>query len=104
MAEKQLSYGRDETIPHEKRLSELRPGESGTVARLELDGAQRRRLMDLGLVPGTRITVAFASPLEDPKAYQVRKALIALRDEQARRVVVTSGAAGSPNPEEHDKR
>jgi|SRR5690606_33468753 len=103
MAEKQRFDGRQETAPREKRLSELHPGESGTVARLELDGAQRRRLMDLGLVPGTRITVAFASPLEDPKAYQVRKALIALRDEQARQVVVTGGA-GSSNSEEHDKR
>lgn len=104
MAEKQLANGRKETIPHEKRLSELHPGESGTVARLELEGAQRRRLMDLGLVPGTTITVAFASPLDDPKAYRVRQTLIALRDEQARQVVVTSGAAGSSDSEEHGER
>jgi len=46
-------------------------------------GMERRRLLDLGLVPGTRVVAEFASPAGDPVAYRVRGALIALRTQQA---------------------
>ncbi len=76
------------TATAERRLSELRTGERAYVTRIDLDGPQRRRLMDLGLVPGTVVSVEFASPLGDPRSYRVRQALIALRNEQAHHVVV----------------
>lgn len=76
------------TATAERRLSELRAGERAYVTRIDLEGPQRRRLMDLGFVPGTAVTVEFASPLGDPRSYRVRQALIALRDEQARHIVV----------------
>lgn len=69
-------------------LADLAPGQSGIVARLEVEGEQRRRLMDLGIVPGTSVTAELVSPLRDPIAYRIRGALIALRDDQARRVVL----------------
>lgn len=47
-------------------------------------GVQRRRLLDLGLVPGTRIVAEMPSPTGDPTAYRIRGALIALRREQQR--------------------
>ena len=75
---------------NERRLDELKPGQSGTVKRLEVTGAQRHRLMDLGLLPGTVITVAMDSPLGDPTAYRIREALIALRRDQARLIVIDS--------------
>ncbi len=64
-----------------ERLDALRPGEEGVVVALgaQLQGAQRRRLLDLGVVPGTVITAEFASPSGDPMAYRIRGALIALR-------------------------
>jgi ferrous iron transport protein A len=74
----------------EKRLDELKPGQRGTVKRLEVTGVQRRRLMDLGLLPGTIVTVAMDSPLGDPTAYRIREALIALRKVQARLIVIDS--------------
>lgn len=66
-------------------LSSLRPGERGEVIEISRAsrGAQRRRLMDLGIIPGTIITVEMRSPGGDPTAYQVRGATIALRKEQA---------------------
>lgn len=82
--------GTGEILAGERRLSELRRGESGIVSRLDLDGAQRRRLMDLGIVPGTEIVMAFASPLGDPKSYRVKQTLIALRDQQASHVILKS--------------
>lgn len=67
------------------RLSELAPGESARVVRLSAScqGPERRRLLDLGLVPGTVVKAEFTSPGGDPVAYRVRGALIALRRSQA---------------------
>lgn len=71
-------------------LAELKPGASARVVRLAaaLQGPQRRRLLDLGVVPGTLITVAFSSPGGDPAAYMIRGALIALRRTQAELIQV----------------
>lgn len=67
------------------RLSDLVPGESARVVRLAAacQGPERRRLLDLGIVPGTIVKAEFASPGGDPVAYRVRGALIALRRVQA---------------------
>ncbi len=46
-------------------------------------GAERRRFMDLGILPGTKIKAEMRSPSGDPTAYIIRDALIALRHEQA---------------------
>jgi DtxR family Mn-dependent transcriptional regulator len=66
-------------------LSSLKTGEEGEVLGISraCRGAQRRRLMDLGIVPGTLISMAMASAGGDPKAYNIRGAMIALREDQA---------------------
>lgn len=69
-------------------LDELGPDNSATVVALDIRGPQRRRLMDLGLLPGTEVRVDMTSPLGDPTAYLVRDGLIALRRSQARAVRV----------------
>ncbi len=71
-------------------LNYLQPGEQGQVLALSprLRGADRRRMMDLGILPGTTIGVEMNSPSGDPTAYLVRGALIALRQEQARLIHV----------------
>jgi len=62
-------------------------------------GVQRRRLLDLGLVPDTRIVSEMASPTGDPTAYRIRGALIALRRDQQRwirvRDIVEDADAGA---------
>jgi len=72
------------------RLSGLSPGESAEVVALAVAcrGAQRRRLLDLGVVPGTRITSELRGPSGDPTAYRIRGALIALRNDQAAQIYV----------------
>lgn len=71
-----------------RTLADLKPGETGIVAALRVSGADRRRMMDLGIVPGTSITAAMRSPLGDPTAYRVRGALIGLRRIQAERIEI----------------
>jgi DtxR family Mn-dependent transcriptional regulator len=59
-------------------------------------GAQRRRLLDLGVVPGTEIEAELPSASGDPVAYRIRGALIALRRQQAEWIEVAPVAAGIP--------
>jgi Fe2+ transport system protein FeoA len=69
-------------------LSVLKPGSSAVIDHLTLEGEERRRLFDLGMVPGTRVTAEFRSALGDPVAYRIRGALIALRKAQASQIVI----------------
>lgn len=73
-------------------LSTLGPGEKGQVVAISprIRGAVRRRMMDLGILPGTEIEVEMKSPSGDPTAYKIRGALIALREEQAKLIQVES--------------
>jgi len=55
-------------------------------------GPQRRRLLDLGVVPGTRIRAVMSSATGDPIAYDIRGAMIALRSRQAAQILVRPAA------------
>lgn len=77
-----------------KELCALRPGEAACVARLEIAPGMRRRLLDLGFTEGTKVRCLFDAPGGDPKAYWVRGAIIALRREDAARIV--AGLADAP--------
>ena len=72
------------------RLSSLAVGESREVVGISpaCQGPERRRLLDLGLLPGTQVTAVMRSPTFDPTAYRIRGALIALRRQQADLVTV----------------
>jgi DtxR family transcriptional regulator, Mn-dependent transcriptional regulator len=73
-----------------ERLSCLEVGETAVVVRISkaCRGAERRRFMDLGILPGTPITAEMRSPSGDPTAYRIRGALIALRAPQANLIKV----------------
>lgn len=69
-------------------LAELHPGASCRIVSLEAEGLLRRRLLDLGVVPGTIINCIRRGPSGDPTAYLIRGAMIALRQEDAVRILV----------------
>ena len=71
-------------------LSGLKQGEIGQVVQLSRScrGLERRRLMDLGILPGTLVEVEMRSPSGDPTAYRIRGSTIALRKEQASHVQI----------------
>jgi DtxR family Mn-dependent transcriptional regulator len=66
-------------------LGDIREGSAGKVVSLSpaCRGMQRRRLLDLGVLPGTVITAELVSPAGDPTAYRIRGALVALRKTEA---------------------
>ena len=55
---------------------------------INAQGLNRRRLMDLGLVPGTIIEAMMTSAFKDPIAFKVRGAMTALRQEQAKQILI----------------
>ena len=56
------------------------------IYNLKCNEVLRRRLLDLGLIRGTKITPIFKSPLGDPIAYKIRSSTIALRNEDIKNI------------------
>ncbi|MDE6955700.1 MAG: ferrous iron transport protein A [Oscillospiraceae bacterium] len=77
-------------------LSALPEGESAYVTEVNAGPAMDRRLTDLGLVRGTRVTCVLKSPAGDPCAYLIRGALIALRRTDAEGITLERRAQGQP--------
>ncbi len=71
-------------------LHRLLPGQMGVIQEVQGSGLSRRRILDLGMVPGTLVEVMRRSPLGDPVAYQVRGTIIALRQDEASQISVTT--------------
>lgn len=75
-----------------KTLSSLKIGEEGIILGIAkaLRGQQRRRLMDLGIVPGTKIEAELESLTGDPVAYRVRGTTVALRKKQTEKIYLSN--------------
>ena len=69
-------------------LNELNPGETSVVKELKTRGSIRRRLLDIGLVKDTKIECVGKSPAGDPAAFLIRGAVIAIRAEDMKDIVV----------------
>ena len=70
-------------------LAELNQGDSAVVCELASSGSMRRRLQDIGLIPGTKVECVQKSPLGDPIAYLIRGTVIALRSEDSSNIYVS---------------
>ncbi len=77
-------------------LADVGEGQAARVRGIHpgLQGPQRRRLLDLGLVPGTLVEAELQAAGGDPVAFRIRGALIALRRDQSRWVQVERGEVG----------
>lgn len=69
-------------------LSQIEIGTKCTIADIHLKGLLRRRMMDLGIIPGTAVECVRRGPAGDPTAYTVRGTTIALRKEDAAKINV----------------
>ncbi len=74
-----------------RSLWQLAPGHQAWVGELSAQGELRRRLRDLGFVPGAQVECLGRSPLGDPAAYRVRGAVVALRRRDAQRIALRRG-------------
>ena len=78
----------------EMRLSELAPGISARVTGVEGEKDLRRRVLDMGLVPGTEVQVQRRAPLGDPVSVVFRGYELSLRLPEARSVRVAPCGGG----------
>ncbi len=73
---------------NERPLDQLQPGEQAVLTRLDCDPAIARRLMELGLVPGTPVEMVRCAPLGDPLELTARGVHLSLRRSEARLIHV----------------
>lgn len=68
-------------------LHELPISNIGIVKKLNLKGISRRRMLDLGLIEGTKVRLLRKSPCGDPISYEIRGAVIAFRLEDTSQIL-----------------
>lgn len=71
-----------------KNLFELRLGDKCLVDKILSTGSMRRRLLDIGLIENTPVQCVGQSPQADPKAFLIRGAVIALRSEDCKNILI----------------
>lgn len=69
-------------------LNELKTGRSGTITAVGGQGVLRRRLLDMGLTPGTRVMVRKVAPMGDPIEIRLRGYELTIRLEEAAKIRV----------------
>ena len=70
-------------------LDHLKPGEGGTITVVGGQGALRRRLLDMGLTPKTKIQVRKVAPMGDPIEIRLRNYELTIRKEDAKKIEVS---------------
>ena len=75
-------------MEHAQTADRLPPGASGRILELRLTGPLRRRLLELGLIPGQCIRRVYTAPAGSPIAYEVQGMVLALRSRDAERILV----------------
>ena len=70
------------------KLNKLNINETATITSLEFTGIMRKRLLDLGIAPNTKITALYKSPFGSPTAYFIKGSTIAIRDSDAEKIIV----------------
>ena len=73
-----------ETVP----LTKLKLNQIGIIKEINCKSSIKRRLLDLGLIPSTPITPIMQSLSGDPIAYEVRNIILAIRKEDASKILV----------------
>ena len=72
-------------------LDELKIGHAGTIASVKGEGALRLRLLDMGLIPKTKVTMIKVAPMGDPIEICVRGYELTLRKDDARNIALAEG-------------
>ena len=69
-------------------IDDLKIGQSGVIAQVGGEGALRLRFLDMGLIPGTIVTLRKVAPMGDPIQIQVRGYELTIRREDAAKITL----------------
>lgn len=70
-------------------LRDLKPGEKGQIISIGERGPMRRRIMDMGVTPGTAVKVIKVAPLGDPIEINIRGYELSLRKDEAGQIQIS---------------
>lgn len=71
-------------------LDKLKINESAFIDSIDIADNFRRRLLDLGFIKGSKITALYKSPSKNPTAYLIKGTVIAIRDEDANKIKIST--------------
>lgn len=69
-------------------MNDLLPGESGIITEIQLEGLMKRRLIDLGVTAGVKVTMLRAAPFGDPVEYCILGYNLSIRRNEAKKIAV----------------
>ena len=67
-------------------LDSIKPGQGGVISSIGGQGLLRRRLLDMGLTPNTRVKVRKVAPMGDPIELSLRSYILTIRKEEAAKI------------------
>ena len=76
-------------------LDELKPGNSAVISAVGGEGALRRRLLDMGLTPKTRVAVRKVAPMGDPIELYLRSYVLTIRKDDAANITLLDGSVSA---------
>ena len=84
------------------KLSDLKIGDSAIVDKVGGEGALRQHFLDMGLIPGSELTLVKFAPMGDPMQFRIHDYELTLRKEDAANIEVTlCNPATHPSPKSH---
>lgn len=75
-------------------LKDIKCGGIAVVSAVASEGTIRRRLIDMGVIPGTRVKVVRTAPLGDPVEISLRGSRISIRRSEAGKIYVVPDGEG----------
>lgn len=73
-------------------VNDLKIGQSGIIGQVGGEGPLRLRFLDMGLIPGTLVTLEKVAPMGDPIQIQVRGYELTIRREDASKITLREGS------------
>ena len=79
-------------------LRNMQKDQTGTITAVKVGGELGRRIRDMGIVPGTRLTIMGRAPLYDPVAIRIMGGTLTLRNNEADHIEVKIAGPGEEQP------
>ncbi|MEE4166414.1 MAG: FeoA family protein [Desulfocapsaceae bacterium] len=70
-------------------MRQMKKNQSGVITSVKAGGILGRRIREMGLVPGTKITIQGRAPLNDPVALRIMGGTLTLRNNEADHIIVS---------------
>ncbi len=71
-----------------KRLNELKPKDTGRIKKIEEAGSLKKKLLDMGIIPGSPFEIVKLAPLGDPVDIKIKGYHLSLRKEEAKSIII----------------